>query len=99
MDTLQIRGKDCLEYYSPTDRRMIIYIVDPIKRTTGGEIGKGRKEASGWTASESEEGKKRTSEEGDRVKDKDEVSIDSVVRPACLGVPVDSAAFRVSTYG
>jgi hypothetical protein len=83
------------------NRRMIIYIADPIKRTTGDESGKGRKEPSEWTATapEREEGKQRTGEEGDRVEDKDEVSIDCVVRPACLGVPIDSATFRVSTYG
>jgi hypothetical protein len=78
---------------------MIIYIVDPIKRTTEDESGEGREKASRWTASESEEGKSRTGEEGDRVEDKDEVSVDSMVRPTCLGVPIDSAAFRVSTYG
>ena len=29
------------EYYSPENSRMIIYIVDPMRRITGGESGNG----------------------------------------------------------
>jgi len=74
--------------YSPAYRRMIIYVVDPIKQTTEP---KGR--ASG-TASERETGD--TGEEGDRIEDKNQVSVDRVLRATRLGAPAGSAAYRVS---
>ena len=75
---------------------MIIYVVDPIKRTTRKEKRKGR--ASGTKDDfQRREKVKRTSEEDDRVEDKNEISVDSVICAARLGASIRGAAYRVST--
>ncbi len=74
---------------------MIIYAVDPIKRTTKRwgkrtSVNDGRQSRRGTKV-------KRTSEQDNRVKDINEVSIDSFVCAARLGAAVRGAAYCVST--
>ena len=75
---------------------MIIYVVDPMKRITK----TGKKRASGIKDKKDSfqvRRLKRTSKEDNRVKDKYEVSVDSVARAARLGASSRGAANRVST--
>ena len=58
---------------------MIIYVVDPIKQTTEAK-GAGVKDSL-W------EVRWRTGEEGNRIENKNQVSVDRVVRAARLGAP------------
>ena len=71
---------------------MIIYKVDPIKRTT-----RRGKQVSSIMKDNFRRGKvRRTSEEDNRVQDENEVSIDSGVCTTRLGVPIRGATYRVS---
>ena len=81
-------------FYSPANSRMIIYAVDPIKRTT--RRGKQRGKCQRCKQLSEREKVSRTSEEDNRVQDENEVAIDSAACAARLGIPIRGTAYRVS---
>jgi hypothetical protein len=73
---------------------MTMYVVDPIKRTTeekGGDKRQGQLAAS-TGGNDDARARRKT------VKNKDQVTVDRLLRTVRLGTPIRRAAYRVSAF-